>query len=363
MTHKTFCPPADKIYVPLHVGREGKEDLGYQGDHTGDNISYKNCYYSELSGLYWVARNVSDADYLGLCHYRRYFLKEDGSLLDENFCEKILGEYDVILAKAVYHPKSYYEVYKEAHNIQDLQVTGQVLRELYPDIYSVFEEIIAGTKVYSGNMFITSRKLFAEYAQWLFSIFDVVEQRIHPDDYDAYHRRVYGFLSEQLLYVWVKSRGLKIYEASVGLTQEKAETIELKEILKRELATGTQEGVQRALTAFRSAMKERPDLMLAGSDLTGELADMFRVLYVCEQELLAGEKGMLAITKDLQMLVKHFRLLCSIAGRISSGEASAQEVSYYKDSRISESLLQIILNTNPHLRGAEEVLRSARGSF
>ena len=34
--------PDDKIYMPLHVGREGKSDLGYQGDNTGDNISLKN---------------------------------------------------------------------------------------------------------------------------------------------------------------------------------------------------------------------------------------------------------------------------------------------------------------------------------
>lgn len=362
MTHKAFCPPADTMYVPLHVGREGKEDLGYQGDHTGENISRKNCYYSELTGLFWMAHNAPPADYLGLCHYRRYFLKEDGRLIDEPFCEEIFKDHDVILAKAVYHPKSYYEVYEEAHNIRDLQVTGEVLRELYPDMYSVFEEIIAGKKVYSGNMFVTSRQHFAEYSDWLFSIFDVVEQRIDPDAYDAYHRRVYGFLSEQLLYVWVKSRGLKIYETPVGLTQEKAETLELKSALKEKLAAGTLEGVQQALAVFRASMKERPDLMLAASDLTGELGDMFRVLYVCEQELLSGNAGMLVITKDLSVLVKHFRLLCSIALRIVSGEASPQEVSYYKDSRISESLLQIILNTDPRLKAEEELLRSARGN-
>lgn len=363
MTHKKFPEPSNPMYIPLQVGREGKEDLGYMGDHTGVNISDKNCYYSELTGQYWVAHNVTDADYFGLCHYRRYFLKEDGQLLDENFCEQVLKSYDVILAKPVYHPKSYYEVYEEAHNIRDLQVTGEALKELYPENYSVFEEIIAGTKVYSGNMFVTSRELFREYTDWLFSIFDLVEKRINPDTYDSYHRRVYGFLSEQLLYVWVKSRGLRIFEAPVGLTQEKAETLELKKLLREKTASGTLSGIQDALEVFRTAMKDRPDLMLAASDLSGELADMFRVLYVCEQELLDGKSGMLAITKDLNMLIRHFRLLCNIAGHIAEGVASPQEVSYYKDSRISESLLQIILNTNPQLKAAESKLRSACGNF
>ncbi len=363
MTHKKFDEPADPVYVPLHVGREGKEDLGYIGDNTGENISEKNCYYSELTGLYWVAHNVSDADYFGLCHYRRFFLDEQGRFLREADYETILQEYDVILAKAVYHPKAYREVYEEAHNIRDLQVTGEVLKELYPDDYAIFEEVIAGKKVYSGNMFVTSRQRFCEYTDWLFSIFDRVEQQINPDEYDAYHRRVYGFLSEQLLYVWVKSRGLRIFEAPVGLTQEKAETLELKKVMCDELAKGNLEGVQKALGIFRGTMKDRPDLMLAASDLSGELADMFRVLYVCEQELSVGHRGMLAITNDLRMLVKHYRLLCNISNHIAAGKAAPQELAYYKDSRISESLLSVIISTNPHLKPAAQLLKSACGSF
>lgn len=363
MTHKAFDVPKDPVYIPLHVGREGGEDFGYTGDNTGDNISAKNCYYSELTGLYWVAHNVMEGDYFGLCHYRRFFLNDEGRLLDEISYERILKEYDVILAKAVYHPASYYEVYAQAHNIHDLQVTGEVLKELYPEDYKVFEEVIAGRKVYSGNMFVTSREKFCDYEQWLFSVFDRVEKRIHPDDYDAYHRRVFGFLSEQLLYVWVKSRGLSIYEAPVGLTQEKAETIELKEGLRVKLAKGNIDGVREALELFRSTMKERPDLMLSASDLSGELADMFRVLYVCEQELTAGTEGMLAITKDLSLLVRHYRLLCTIAGKIAAGNVTTQELSYYKDSRISGSLIQMIVNTNPNLKPCEGLLRSACDSF
>ena len=34
-THKKFQMPKDtNMYLPLHVGREGKEDLGYTGDNT-----------------------------------------------------------------------------------------------------------------------------------------------------------------------------------------------------------------------------------------------------------------------------------------------------------------------------------------
>ena len=44
---------------------EGKADIGYTGDHTGDNISLKNANYCELTGLYWAWKNL-EADYIGL---------------------------------------------------------------------------------------------------------------------------------------------------------------------------------------------------------------------------------------------------------------------------------------------------------
>ena len=66
--------PTDNVYLPVHVGKEGKEDIGFIGDNTGDNISTKNANYCELTGLYWAWKNIS-ADYIGLCHYRRYFTR------------------------------------------------------------------------------------------------------------------------------------------------------------------------------------------------------------------------------------------------------------------------------------------------
>ena len=66
--------PEDDVYMPLHVGAEGKESLGYTPDNTGENISSKNPNYCELTGLYWAWQNMN-CEYIGLCHYRRYFGK------------------------------------------------------------------------------------------------------------------------------------------------------------------------------------------------------------------------------------------------------------------------------------------------
>lgn len=70
--HKKCDTPKDPVYLPLHVGAEGKEPIGFTPDNTGDNISSQNPIFCELTGLYWCWKNLQ-YDYLGLVHYRRYF--------------------------------------------------------------------------------------------------------------------------------------------------------------------------------------------------------------------------------------------------------------------------------------------------
>lgn len=64
-THKQYRMPSDNCYMPLHVGKQGKVDLGYLGDDSGDSISEKNGHYCELTGLYWAWKNLK-SDYLDL---------------------------------------------------------------------------------------------------------------------------------------------------------------------------------------------------------------------------------------------------------------------------------------------------------
>ena len=98
MTHKRFQEPVDQIYVPLQVGRAGAEDLGYLGDDTGDSISRWNNYYGELTGVYWAWKNEQEADIIGICHYRRFFLNEQRQLMNQQEYEEILKDYDIIVS-------------------------------------------------------------------------------------------------------------------------------------------------------------------------------------------------------------------------------------------------------------------------
>ena len=108
-THKKYWMPSDDIYLPVHVGKKGKTDLGYQGDDTGDNISDKNTNYCELTGLYWAWKNLK-ADYKGLAHYRRHFMvkgskgTKEEKVLNRQQLEELLKKTDIILP----NPRNYF---------------------------------------------------------------------------------------------------------------------------------------------------------------------------------------------------------------------------------------------------------------
>lgn len=230
-THKKYDMPTERIYLPIHVGKAGKESLGYQGDDIGDNISWKNTSYCELTGVYWGWKNLQ-CDYIGLCHYRRYFLKKYSwgrklfkrilrqrfDILDEGDFSKILKEHDIILPKrADTAPYTVYEHYAKNHNIRDLDVIRNIIREHFPEYYEVFDEVILGRKsLYAFNMLVAKKSLYDEYCEWLFKILGLAEKKIDISSYDNYQRRVFGFLSERLLNVWVEKQKLSIYEADVG---------------------------------------------------------------------------------------------------------------------------------------------------
>ena len=73
-TNKPCEVPHDGVHVPVQVGRSVSDySLDMIGDDTGDNISDKNRTYCEMTAQYWAWKNVKDVDYIGFCHYRRFF--------------------------------------------------------------------------------------------------------------------------------------------------------------------------------------------------------------------------------------------------------------------------------------------------
>lgn len=333
MTHKKFREPEDPVYLPLHVGRACGEDFGYAGDDTGDNISAKNCYYGELTGVYWVWKNVRTADYVGICHYRRYFCTEEGRILNEKDYLSILGEYDIITSKRLKLNYSYFDGYASDYNIFDLVTTGEVIRQKYPDYYDAFERLVHGNGTYFGNMMVTSKALYDEYAAWLFSIFAEAEKKIDASGYDEYHKRVFGFISEFLLYVWVEVKGLKVYECKVGMTTEKYETREMKERLSEFFREGDLEG---AKAYFLGVLEKRPDVLMEASDITGELKLAMQVIAVCELERQEYGESVIDRVRRFEDLMHYFTEVNDAVNACRMGQVSERNIRFLRENHVSE---------------------------
>ena len=148
--HKKCDLPNDELYLPLHVGAEGKESFGITTDNTGDNISIKNPLFCELTGLYWCYKNL-DYDYLGLVHYRRFFtlksksyIKEHGdinSVLTKDECDSLINNYRIIVPKKRhYYIESLYSHYSHTFDENHLIETRKIIEELYPDYLVSFDK-------------------------------------------------------------------------------------------------------------------------------------------------------------------------------------------------------------------------------
>lgn len=222
--HKKYWMPSDPCYLPLHVGREGKQDLGYTGDNTGDNISSKNPYFCELTGIYWAWKNLQ-ADHIGLCHYRRYFAgKVHGSslnakqqaILSTADYEKLLQDCDCLLpTKRNYYIETVRSQYEHAHNKRDLDECEKIIAEKYPEYSAAFTKVMQQRRLHILNMFVMKWELFDAYCQFLFGALFELEKRIDISNYTQYEARVYGFIAERLLNVWIEKNQIKYKEIPV----------------------------------------------------------------------------------------------------------------------------------------------------
>lgn len=344
MAHKKFAPPDDQIYIPLHVGRASAQDMGYIGDDTGESISGWNHYFGELTGVYWVWKNIQDADIIGICHYRRYFLDKDRKLMNRQQYEDIFQKYDIVVSNLAYAETSYKEYYGEAHNVADLLTTGEVIKEKYPEYVPYFDAAIAGNCYYYGNLMVCSRQLFQSYAAWLFDILFEVQKRVDVSGYDLYNQRVFGFLSEQLLKVWIDKNGLKVYEANVGITSEKAETTEFKLAMTQLVKLGE---IEQAREMFYEYLKLRPDIRLELSDIKGEIPIIEQLLYIAEQESQRGITGLLGYSKRLDEWIVHFHRVQQCLIHFSDGQELQEDVQYILEKEVSWVMAKIILLNTP----------------
>lgn len=221
--HKPYRMPEDEIYFPIHVGKTGKTEIGFIGDDTGENISDRNPSYCELTAAYWAWKNLK-ADYVGLVHYRRHFtpVKKGKNKFDwvmtGRQAEELLKDCDVLVPNRrkyyIETIRSHYD-HGQFNRLQDIETLGQVISERCPEYSAGFETVMNRTWAHMFNMFVMKREIFDRFCAWMFDVLFEVERRTDLTGLDFQTARVYGYLGEFMLDIFLETNRIPYKEVPV----------------------------------------------------------------------------------------------------------------------------------------------------
>lgn len=225
----------NEIFVPIRSGAvyDTRDDITIIGDNTGDNISERGRSFCELTAQYWAWKNV-DADYIGLCHYRRFFnfsektfpqdiytnvlenyispqTREKYQLDNIEAIKKLVSQYDIIAtvpfdtekAGGYSSIRAHYAAQKNLED-SDTELLLEAIKKLSPEYLDVANRVLNGKELIPCSMFIMKKEYFDEYSKWLFSILFEVEQHLDFMNANIERVRTIGHLGERLLAIYIE---------------------------------------------------------------------------------------------------------------------------------------------------------------
>ncbi|WP_252180906.1 DUF4422 domain-containing protein [Pediococcus stilesii] len=120
----------------------------------------------------------------------------------------------ILPKKRRYYIETNYSHYVHAHHKEPLNVTRKVIEENYPKYLNAFDKVMKRRSAHMFNMFIMKNKEFKQYAEWLFNILSLAEREIDISNYSVQEARVFGYLSELLMDVWIEKNNKSYVECS-----------------------------------------------------------------------------------------------------------------------------------------------------
>ena len=237
---------SDGVFLPVFAGAALKDNAiveeqlqRWQGARDDklegapcDNISAKNKSFCEMTAIYWAWKNIKalfpSLEYIGVNHYRRYFSFNRRALFREHVVlpeadvlrykadlgklEGILSCADALLVKWSVAPMpldisfSYYHV-----NSADIKTIQSIMHKKCPGYdRELYDIMLKGNKYSPCNMCVMGWERFASYCEWVFDILFEAERHIDTSRYNPQQRRLFGYMAEILLNVWVAHNGLKV---------------------------------------------------------------------------------------------------------------------------------------------------------
>ena len=220
--------------------------LPLEGDDGGENISGRNGGYSELTGLYYAWKNWTDADAIGLVHYRRYFghpslltpagfaFKSGEPLAGEGPFERVLTgaeterlftRCDIIVPeKRRYVIESLFTHYASTHDARHLVLARDIIAKEHTDYIPAVDQAYSRRWGYMFNMGVFKREVLEDYCRFLFPVLFELEERLTAEglteNLTPFEARLYGRVSEILFNAWLlKHREYRLLELPLVNTE------------------------------------------------------------------------------------------------------------------------------------------------
>ena len=220
------------IFVPVNCGAVYLDQpANIAGDNTGENISERRNSFCEFTVQYWAWKNVQ-ADYYGICHYRRYFSFADGPvpqdiytnvlestispearqkyhLDDMDRIQSVVNAYDITVTTPFDVTAVGYKDVAAQYSLQsfleerDLGLMEAAIKKFCPDYLETFHTTMTGKIFYPCNMWIMKKEIFQEFCSWLYQLMFEVEKYLDLSEANVDRRRAIGHLAERMLTVFV----------------------------------------------------------------------------------------------------------------------------------------------------------------
>ena len=204
-------------------------------DYRSDDDVLDDRFYSEI---FMYNKVKVDTEYVGFCHYRKYFEFLD-NIPD---IDKIFETYDAITLKPLGLRRNVRDHYGGVHNGDDLKIVEDIIKEHYPEYKDDFEAVMKGNTFFPMNMFIMRRQDFERYREFVMGVLnkyveevgtdirkriednkDKYLKKFHPNNTEEYQFRIGGYLAERLTNVFfckwfrkVKTFGMVLTEGKYG---------------------------------------------------------------------------------------------------------------------------------------------------
>ena len=187
---------------------EGREKFLIDVKHEGDNIDTLNPWYCELTGLYHLWKN-SDAYYVGLEHYRRFFesptknkqritVSEAQSILEK--CDFIVTEYS--------HGKTYCALdwFNDSKYVRHLANFFDVLDKTDRDGFNMY---LRRHELIQCNMFIGKRPAMERWCNFIFPLLGRYTDKYGTNESN---RRLPGYFAEHFFGYWLEKEKVPLFK-------------------------------------------------------------------------------------------------------------------------------------------------------